>query len=325
MKLSVLIPNRNDSYMLSITVRSILEAFKDIKDDCEIIIVDNSDTDIWEVISTPNMSPLAYKYVREGKVKIIRQEEPSMFIARMTAAREATGEYLFDIDSHMLIGNRTFIDLINFMDNAPEEVGLAYCPIGWCGQPESLARHEIRTDRGMIYDAWGYKHENIKKICWNFGSCLKRRDWWLNVHKGYGFFAKRKLAWGGGEFYVSIKSWLLGYENWAIPTSPIYHIGPFNHYVERVSGYRYRMYVNDGAIRRGVGIVAAFYALAGPEDGYKFALTAEAGLKKHHNITVDECWDEASKLAQKDWEYIQANQKYTLREFWENRIWENTA
>lgn len=67
MKLSITIPNRNDTVMLGITVRSALEGLKAIDGDGEIIIVDNSDQDIWKVIRTVNESPISLGYVEEGK------------------------------------------------------------------------------------------------------------------------------------------------------------------------------------------------------------------------------------------------------------------
>ena len=66
MLLSVVIPNRNDTVMLGITVRSALEEMKAVPDS-ELIVVDNSDADIWRLLKTPNISPLSLKYVREGK------------------------------------------------------------------------------------------------------------------------------------------------------------------------------------------------------------------------------------------------------------------
>lgn len=324
MKLSVIIPNRNDTVMLSITVRSVLEAFKAINDDGEIIIVDNSDADLYRLITKPSSTPLAWHYVKEGKIRVIRQEKPGMFPARMTGAREAKGEYLFQIDSHMLIGHNTFKDLIDFMDTAEKKIGLAYAPIGWCGQHETVARHDIRTDMDSIYASWGKRYYEPRKICWNFGSCLSRREWFLNVLDGYGFFEKKNLSWGGGEFYVSVKSWLLGYENWAVPTNPIYHIGMFSADVARLTGYKYRVYSSSGDTKPGIGILSAFYVLGGDQEGRQEALKAEAGITKHHGLTVEKNWEEAKSLAFEDRQWFKSKQVITLKEFWEKRIWENT-
>jgi glycosyltransferase involved in cell wall biosynthesis len=307
--------------MLSVTVRSALEALKGVSGGGEIVIVDNSDPDLWQLLSTPNPSPLAWHYIKEEKVRLFRQDTPSLFVARMTAIREARGKYVFNVDSHNLMGLNTLPDLANFLDNSNSKVGLAYCPIGWCGQHELNARHEMRTDQDTIYAGWGKQYYEPTKICWNFGSWMTRKDWFLETHGGYGFFEKHKMAWGGGEFYVSLKTWLLGYENWAVPTDPIYHIGPFSQALHDRTNYKYRLYGNDGKEKRGIGILASFYALAG-DDGKEFAKEAEAGFKKHHGLTVEADWARAKELAKEDWEWMQKHQVRTLREFWENRVWE---
>ena len=322
MKVSAIIPNRNDTVMLAITVRSVLEALHSIDDDGEIVIVDNSDKNIWDILKTPKFSPLAHHYIRLGKVRLIRQEQPSLFAARMTAAKEAKGEYLLNLDSHMLIGQNTVFDLVNFLDTDLENrVGFAYAPMGWCGQHESNARHDIRTDTNTIYAGWGKLYSTPTPICWNFGSWMCRRDWLLKT-RGYGFLADNFVAWGGGEFYVSIKSWLLGYENWAVPTNPLYHIGPFSSEVQGINNYKYRVYTGSGKGRAGIGILASFYALAG-EDGKEMALTAEPIMRQHHGIKVNRLWSEAKKLAENDWLWLQKHQVYTLDDFWSNRLWES--
>jgi hypothetical protein len=306
--------------MLSITIRSVLEALKGVGDS-EIIIVDNSDADIYNLISKQKSSPLSLHYIKQDKLKIIRQDFPCFFTAAMTGFREAQGEYIFHTDSHMLIGHNTFADLIGFMDKSDENVGLAYCPIGWCGQHENNARHEMRNDTDNIYAGWGKKYSSPKKITWNFGSWIARKEWFLETHGGYGFFERNKVSWGGGQFYTALKSWLLGFENWAVPTDPIYHIGPFSAELQRKTGYNYRVYAKSGETKLGIGILASFYALAG-EDGKEFAKKAEIGFKKHHGITVDNDWNEARDLAKEDWLWLDKNKVISLRQFWEGRLWE---
>ena len=71
-KVSIIIANRNDTVMLSITVRSALEALKALKFPGDVIIVDNSDSAIYEKI----FSFIPARYVSDGKVKIYRQDFP---------------------------------------------------------------------------------------------------------------------------------------------------------------------------------------------------------------------------------------------------------
>jgi hypothetical protein len=309
--------------MLSITVRSMLEELSVINGESEIIIVDNSDYDIYKLISTPKSSPLAHHYLRTGKIRLLRQDYPCFFSAAMKGFQEANGDYIFHTDSHMLIGHDTFKDLVKFAESKPQN-GLFYAPIGWCGQHESIARHAMRMNTDNIYAGWGDLFTEPTKITWNFGSWIANRNWFLNTIGGYGFFENKKLSWGGGQFYTAMKSWLLGYENWAVPTRPIYHIGPFSKELATIAKYAYRVYGDSGNTKVGIGILAAFYAIAG-EDGKEFAYIAEPGMKKHHGIDVDQYWDEAKSLAFEDRQWIKERQVMTLREFWENKIWESGA
>ena len=321
MKLSIIIPNRNDTYMLSVTVRSMLEALKGVDGKSEIIIVDNSDEDIYELLSTKKSSPLAWPYLSDKVVRLIRQDFPCFFSAAMMGFKEAQGEYIFHTDSHMLIGHNTFKDLVKFLDEGNKKVGMAFCPIGWCGQHEVLARHEMRTD--TLYSGWGKRYDTPTRILWNFGSWMGRRKWFLETHGGYGFLDKKRVSWGGGQFYICLKTLMLGYENWAVPTNPIYHIGPFSAELQRVTGYRYRTYGKSGETEIGLGILASFYALAG-EEGKEIAKGCAPAFEKH-GITIEKHWDKCRRIAKEDWEWMREKKKYSLKEVWERRLWESGA
>lgn len=321
MKLSVTIPNRNDTAMLAITVKSALEGLKAIDNDGEIIVVDNSDEDLWRLIRTPNKSPLSLGEVQQGRVKLIRQNYPSLYAARQTAIQAAEGEYCYNADSHTLFGHNHFKTLVDFMDADKEcKVGFGFAPIGWISQHELYARHDIRTDEGTIFGNWGRQYDTPTKICWNFGSRICRRKWFLEEHKGYAFYADSQVSWGGGEFYVALKSWLLGKENWAIPCSPQYHIGPFSTEMQVKTPYRYRLYGSSGKEKVGLGILAAFYALGG-EDMKDEARKAEPGLKLNHGITVDANWNDAKRIAKQEWQWLKEHQVISYKELMEKQPW----
>jgi len=297
--------------MLSVTVRSILEELKAVDGESEIVICDNSDADIWKVIKTINISPLSLSYVQEGKVRLLRQEYPCLWTARETAIRQSKGEYVINTDAHTMYGRDSLKDLVDFMDSTKENVGFGYSPIGWASAPETFARHDIRPENGSIYGPWGRQYEEPTKICWNFGAFICRRDWFVDVLDGHGFFARKKRGWGGGEFYMAIKSWLLGYENWAIPSAPQYHLGPWSNEVERLSGYRYRTYVGAGNGNVGINLLAALYALAG-EFGREYA-------KSTAMITGD--WNEARRIAREDREWIAKHQVISFEQFITEKPW----
>lgn len=320
MLLSVIIPNRNDTVMLGITVRSILEQFKAIDGDCEVIVVDNSDHDIWRVIKKSACSPLAFKYIKDGQLKLIRQDFPSMYSARQTGIEKAQGIYVGNCDSHTLHGHNLWGDVLDFMKET-ENVGFGFSPIGYIDQHECLARSDIRPNKhGSIFGPWGRSYDKPVKISWNFGFRITERDWFLNECGGFGFFSDNKVSWGGGEFYVAMKSWLLGRENWAIPASAIYHIGPFNKHIAKVSGYRYRLYGESGNGRQGIGILGALYALAG-NWGKEYARKNTEGLKDQYGIDIDRDWPDAVRIAKQDRKWIEQNQKISFQELIETEPW----
>ena len=322
MKLSIVIPNRNDTVMLAITVRSILEALKRIDNDGEIIIVDNSDEDIWDILNTVNISPLPLWYVKNDIVRLIRQEFPSIYSARETAIKNAKGEYIYNTDSHMLIGDNQLKDLVDFMDNRPEKCGFGFAPVGWVGAPEWLARHDIRTDQTGLFGSWGRLYYKPTKICWNFGSCICDREWYLKEHGGLDFFAEKQVSWGGGEFYSAMKANLLGYENWAVPTSPQYHIGPFSKEVQSL-GNTYRLYGKSGEGEVGLGIISAFYALGG-EEAKKECEKADSGLYDQYKIKTNTHWHKAKSFARETWNKNKNRFKLSLDEFIKRGDWEQS-
>jgi len=315
MKVSVIIPNRNDTIMLGITVRNILEELKAVGsyDDSEIIIVDNSDEDIWHVIKTVNISPIPLSYVQEGKVKLFRQHNPCLWTARESAVRRATGKYVVNTDSHTMYGRDSLKDLVDFMDTTEEKVGFGYSPIGWVTAPESFARHDIKPENGSIYGPWGRQYYRPTKICWNFGAFIANREWFIHDLDGHGFFAKKRRGWGGGEFYMAIKSWLLGWENWAIPSAPQYHLGPWSKEVEKLCGYRYRTYVGSGNGSLNLNLLASLYALAG-EYGKEYA-------RKNPQADIHGNWEEAKKIAEEDRKWIERKQVMSFEQFVTEKPW----
>jgi glycosyltransferase involved in cell wall biosynthesis len=326
LKLSVVVPNRNDTVMLAITVRSILEELKAVAGGGEIVIVDNSDEDLWLILKTMNVSPLALQYVEEGKVQLIHQKFSSIYSARAEAIRSARGEYVYNVDSHMLIGHNTLKDMVDFMDADKEgKVGFAFSPIGWFSAHEALARHDIRIDQGTIFGSWGKRYYKPMKICWNFGSCICRTKWFNGEFGGYGFFDKKRVSWGGGEFYAAMKGWLLGYENWAVPTNPQYHIGPFSKEIETRTPYRFRLYGKSGEWEKGMGIFAAFYALGGDEMKEEARKAEVAGVGRNYGISVDRDWETAKELAHEDWLWLKERQEITYFELMEKQPWKENG
>lgn len=304
--------------MLGLTVKSVYENLAGLEDGGEVIVVDNSDLDIYNVLNVPSISPLAFS---ENNFKLLRQDFPSMHSARQMGIEAARGKYVLMSDSHVLWGRDVIKDVVEFMDKTPMCMQ-GFSPVGWLDLPSSFAKSRLLLNKeGGIYGPWAGKLDaEPKKVPWFFGFRIARRDFFLQSG-GYGFFAKKKISWGGGEFYSALKTWMFGGECWTIPARPCYHIGPFNKYIERVANYRFRVYGSSGNGQQGMGILAAFYALGGEEFGREEARINRKAFEQY-GVRLERDWEEAKKLAEEDRQWIDENKKVSYEEIIKTKPWE---
>lgn len=312
MKVSVVIANRNDSIMLAITVRSALEELK-IVDSGEVVVVDNSDDNIYKVLG----GILATGYINEGKLRLIRQEFPCLFTARQTAIEEARGEYVLCLDSHMIVGRDMIRDLVDFIDTHKHDAdtGFAHAPINWLHQHETRSRHEMDLTQSA-YGIWGQGYDHERPISWKGAPWICRRDWFLNELNGYGALARHRLAWGGGDFHIGCKTWLLGFKNWAVPCSPGIHIGPLAGKAKR--RYRYRVYNESGEYTAGIGIMTSAYILGGE----KLMLSLKERVDRPFIIQPDDpLWAKAIELGKDEKAWLDERKIMTVDEMLQNQPW----
>lgn len=333
LKVSIVIANRNDTVMLAITVRSALEALKEIDDSGDVIIVDNSDEPIYK--SLPSF--IGGRYLNEGKVKILRQPFSCLFTAREQAIEHSTADYILCVDSHVIFGHNMVKDLVSFMDSKVDDpsLGFAHAPISWCHQHESCAKHDRDISIHELGD-WNKAYKDTRKITWKGMPWICRREWFLDKDNGlggYGALSQHRISWGGGDMHIGVKPWLLGYSNWAVPTSPLIHIGPFpsdtlkgNRSVVKVSptnnsSYHYRLYSESGNYPPGIGFLISCYVLGG-ESMMKRNKTI---INKKFNkfIDVNRCWDKAMELGTDEKAWLDARKIMSFEEFLSSKPWES--
>jgi hypothetical protein len=278
-------------------------------------------------------------YIRDKRLKIIRQTFPCLFTARETAAENSSGDYLLCLDSHMLVGHNMIFDLVNFMDrhSDDETVGFAHAPISWLHQHESRSRH----DRNMSVNElgnWGLAYDHERTITWKGMPWICRRSWFLDRNKGlngYGDLAKHRISWGGGDMHLGVKPWLLGFKNWAVPCSPAIHIGPFpktdvtnNPNVVNVSSnptnyreYTYRLYGTSGAFPHTFGFLVSCYILGGEA----MMKRNEAAITKRFGqfINVKKWWSKAIELGEGERQWLLSHQKLTFEQLLKEKPWDN--
>lgn len=302
---SVIISHRNDFPMLGITIRSVLEDCVDLPEYVEIIVCDNSGANEKENLNYV----IAPDLLKTGQVRIVNQEYPCLFTARELAIKAAIGKYIIVLDSHVLAGRHMIRDMVDYMENdAPANIGFAHAPLMYVNQNESAKRHEFKTRK--YYDT--PSKTGIKGMPW---ICSKK--FWNEI-KGYGSLAEHKMSWGGGDVYLALKPWMLGYENWAIPCRPGFHIGPYTKLDRKY--YKYRLWGKSGETPMWYGLLAAAYVFGCTEPN-----NIVTQLRWYHCEVFEktpEHWNKIQALCYKERELIESRQQMTIEELLTNKPWQ---
>ena len=256
---------------------------------------------------------------------MIRQEDPCFTSARMRAAEEAKGEYIFCVDSHVLFGYDTLRYSVDFMDRHKDDpkLGFGHPPIRWAHQGPAGIKHTLKiSDIGLPNGGWDCSYGTERKMFWKFMPWICRRDWYLNDLRGYGSHSDHMISWGGAELLQQVKSLMLGYENWALPTDPVIHIGPYTPAVVKTRQYKYRTYARNGNKPHGFGVLLGYMVIAGPDEGYKLAKAGEEAFTNRHHIKVDDYWAEVVRLGMDEYVWLKERQKYSYQELIEKKPWD---
>lgn len=313
MRVSVIISNRNDTAMLAVTVRSILEELKAVPGGGEVVIVDNSDAEYWPPIRDGSF--IAKKYFDEGRVRLFRQDYPCLFTAREEAVKRSKGEYILCVDSHMLIGHNMIVDMVHFMNRMRgySNLGFAHAPISWVHQHEDQSKHDRNVSRDEL-GPWGNAYSKPRRITWKGMPWICRKKFWWAMG-GYGALSQHKLSWGGGDMHIGTKPWLLGFENWAVPCSPAIHIGPFPKRVRKE--YTYRIYSQSGNQTTTVGFLVACYVLGGEEMMKRNAHV----VKERFGLDIQKHWDLAKQLGEDERQWLLKRQVRSYEEYLREQPW----
>lgn len=331
MKLSIIISNRNDVAMLAVTIRSCIEELRPFGKDAEIVICDNSDKAVTEMLK----GAIPAGYCQEGLIKVVRQDFPCLFSARELAATTASGEYIVCLDSHMLVGRAMFVDLAKFMDDrvTDQTMGFAHAPISWAHQHERNAKH----DRDMSVNElgnWHNRYDHIRTITWKGMPWICRRSWFLDRQLGlggYGALADHKVSWGGGDMHIGIKPWLLGFKNWAIPSNPGIHIGPFPK-LDTNDGpnmtetgdprqqNKYRLYSTSGEYPHTFGFLVSCYVLGGESMMERNEKAISERFGKF--INVRDWWEKAKEIGKDEKAWLDARKIMSFEELLIKKPWD---
>src|SRR3990167_1151984 len=214
-KLSVIIPARNEFPNVVHTVYSILHCWETdgfSPDEIEIIIVDNCSTDRKHpqratAGTTDYLMPRGLYWNRV--VRVLYDPIAGNHSARNKGAEIAQGKYLFFSDAHMAYKPGFFKSILKTVD---ESGGLVHGVIQWMGASASprTGGYQYTIKLGeewkgtlapyRVADTWFYISSQ--------GHCsvAVRRDHFFKL----GGYPKFHRTYGGGEFYLNMKAWMLG-------------------------------------------------------------------------------------------------------------------
>ena len=298
--------------MLSVTVLSIVEAMRADGIDGEIVVVENSDPEIHEAAK----SCIAGQ-VKEGMVRIIRLDQPSIAKAIHLAHQEARGEFIFYTDAHTLIGAGTFKAMLNFFNRHDgEPIGFLNAPIQWAHRSSTTKRSHMSVDSSPL-GAWAGATcvQKEQKVPWKGMPYMIRKSVWDDIG-GLGCCDEHGLGWGVLA-YLGIKTWILGYENWAIPDGVVYHFGEWPENVKPFA--KYRTY-QDGGKKPGLAKAVALYVFGGDE------MVAQnftsAGLNKFFS-TADEAIEASRQIGHRERAELAPRFKRTFQQLLSERPWDD--
>lgn len=314
MKVSVIIASRNEVPMLNITLRTALEEMSNLAGGGEVVVVDNSDPEYKEAVA----SVCPRGYVKEGKLQLHFQDHPSLFVAREEAARQAKGEYIVCTDAHCIFGKNSILDAVAFMRrHRMDKVGFGHMPVNWAAQHERAARHDMK----VMHGTWKGLYDCERKILGKGMPWICKRDWFLNTLNGYGLLSQHRFSWGGGDMYLWLKTWMIGYENWSIPCRPVIHLGPYPKVV-RGKFHEYRTYNKSGETMPYIGYVGGLIAMGG--ESYLFTDEVQQFLSGRFGVKVDEVYEKCQELAKDDKEWFEKHRVWTFDEMAAAQPWADT-
>jgi hypothetical protein len=313
MELSIVLASRNETSMLCVTVLSAVEAIKESGVTAEIVVVENSDEDV----HLAAMDCLAGQ-IKEGIVRVVRLENPSIAKAIHLAHEEGKGEYLFYTDAHTLIGHNTIPALLKFhKEHKDDPIGFVHAPIQWAHRSSATKRTHLSVSRTPLGEwAGATPVEKPSMVPWKGMPYMIRKSVWADIG-GLGCCAEHNLGWGVLS-YLGMKTWMLGYENWAIPDGVVYHFGEWP---ERVRPHaQYRTYTNSGE-KPGLARAVALYVFGGEEALRKhFSNDRLERFFKNPESTLER----VKQVAELERKEIAARQVRTFDSLYENPPWNMT-
>lgn len=164
--------------MLCVTVLSAVEAIKESGVKGEVVVVENSDEDV----HLAAMDCLAGQ-IKEGMVRVVRLQNPSIAKAIHLAHEEAKGKFIFYTDAHTLIGHGTIPALMAFhQEHLGEPIGFVHAPIQWAHRSSATKRTHLNVSRTPLGEwAGATPIEKPSLIPWKGMPYMIRKSVWSDI------------------------------------------------------------------------------------------------------------------------------------------------
>ncbi len=206
MKISVIIPCKNEGQNLEMTLNSLTNT----KTNCEIeiIVVDDGSTD-------GCVQRIESKY---PQVKFYKEKGLGASRARNFGALKATGDIFIFCDAHIKFYDFFLDKLLSLMQTNYKKIDAISPGIGVLGNP-SHAGFGLKWDN-KLQPTWLSNPKEVRIVPLLPGGCLMiKKEVFFDIEG----FDKGFLVWGHEDEEISLKLWLFGYTCYIYPEVLVLH------------------------------------------------------------------------------------------------------
>ncbi len=211
-RISIIIATLDEPTHLWFTISGLKEELRFFNDTAEIIIADNSD----------NGHTTFSRYVDQG-IRVINVSAKSTAGVRNIPAKQATGDILCFVDTHVVFGRNTFTRALKIFDAYPA-VGMLHGHTLLWDHKECFYGYDLTLDTNF----WGTNSNKDRSVdgqpyfipASGHGLVFIRRS----VFEEIGGYLDEQTGWGGEEIPVDLLIWMYDYHVLLDPTIRHYHL-----------------------------------------------------------------------------------------------------
>lgn len=236
--ISIVMPAREEHPQATFTLQAIWDQLEDSPFDWETIIVDNLSTDKTSQFCKGRWWE---RYAKRHHI-IKYDEEGSCWQARNAGIKAAEGRVIFLFDAHVLVSPDYFVKHISALDANPSAT-ILYGPVVSMGDTRDHRAYgysfgpeddPLRTIRTKFWGSWTRKKfsDAPYRVPMSGTAAMTVRREFLEKLGGW---PNELSVYGGGEQWIALACWMLGYECWVHPDTYVYHYADYRKYKDNGS------------------------------------------------------------------------------------------